>query len=248
MILRKVTSGLVVVSQTDHAWASGEAARALSDRFTSEAWRGEIMRLVSHHDDGWEEWESNAARSNELPPNFDQLKAEEHHAIWMRGVETVYRHLGPFSAAVLAKHAQSLGEKAASEQLEALARCATEYAREAFPGDDPAVREWELERAFQVLQFCDVLTLMPCAGWSEPMGIALLDEDGRHVEVAIRPTGKWELAVDPWPFDPAALEVRIPVTRLADASEWPHRAEAFLAGKRETELLHILPLAALDPK
>jgi len=242
MIIRTLENRIVVTSQLDHAWASGELVHALTEEFVDEDGRDLMAALTAHHDDGWEQWEHRAIKeSSALPKNFTDLEEEEHAEIWRCGIALAEERFGAYAAATLARHAAELGGDGTSAKEIEFGKKSTDLLRKAFPDDDPVVRDWKLERAFRVLRFCDLLTLAPCAGWSQELTECLVTESGQRVDIRLQEKIPFTLHLDPWPFTFNRVEVRIPVLTLENEKSWAGLADAFLAGKRELQTLVLSP-------
>src|SRR5690606_6738244 len=71
MIVRRIGDMHVLTTQVDHARASGQLAHAIDERYCDEQFYHEIIPLITHHDEGWAEWEKNPRRDvSGAPINF----------------------------------------------------------------------------------------------------------------------------------------------------------------------------------
>lgn len=241
MIVRRLaTGGGWIVKQTDHARPCGPICERLHPCFIDAQVRRQMIELCMRHDDGWTEWErAPRTQPDGAPVDFQDMEADEHAAIWDAGIAAVQRDIGPFAAAVLARHAQALAEPESPRFDDLSARVAL-LSRSAFPQDDPAVREWRLERAFHVLRLCDLATLMPCAGWCDRRESPLLDADGHHCDVEMACTRPWTVEIDPWPFAGDAFEVAIRLVRV-EGGDWAGGLARTMRRERELQYLAIRP-------
>jgi len=229
-----------IVAQTDHAHPCGEICARLHESFVDAEIRDELRALCARHDDGWLDWER-APRTvaDGAPVDFRDMDEEEHAAIWRAGIDVALREIGPFAAAVLARHAKVLAPPE-SPRFGEYARRVVECSRAAFPGDDPAVREWRLERAYFVLRLCDLATLNPCAGWTEPMESPLLDVDGHHCDVVIAVPRPWTVEIAPWPFAGEGFGVHLDLVPV-QGGDWAAGLAEMVRGERRRRMLDIRP-------
>ncbi|MBI5155217.1 DUF3891 family protein [Candidatus Poribacteria bacterium] len=230
MILRTVGDITTLIRQTDHAAASGEVAALLRPEYFEAGHTEAVVAATAHHDDGWIAWEAAPLRGeNGAPLNFTALEANDHFDIWQRGIRLSERQLGAFAAAVITRHAQVLYEGVDGEAPEFFAKTISRLQRLAWPIEDPAVREWYIERGFYALKLGDILTLMGCAGWSGPARFNAIDDDGRHHEFSARLAGDWEVEVDGWPFGPPIIRLAVPVFEHDARTNWNGAVDLFLA-------------------
>lgn len=239
MILRRINGQWIAITQTDHAWASGEIARAVSEFYVDEMFRRPLLGVIARHDDGWDDWDLHPQRDVAgAPLNFTEISATIHDDIWRRSIDIAQATFGPYAAAVLARHAQTLQSDDDDSLALVLTGKIAAWTREAMPGLDPVARDWHVERGFQLLRFCDLVTLMPCAGWEGPQQCMLLGDDGRFQEFTLRLAGDWEMAIDPWPFLFNQVAVEIPVTRVP-GDDWEAALAQMATGKRSTARLTV---------
>lgn len=241
MIVRKCATTTYLTPQPDHGWASGELARLLADDFIDPEHQEDLISVVAHHDDGWSDWEDQPKlHPSGCPFSFSEIDSSEHEAIWRRGIDIVARHIGPYAGAILALHAQGLTEGDCHRFRDYLTATYLKLSRQAMPASDPTVREWKLERGFHALRLCDLLTLMPCAGWEGPLTTTLIEESSQRRECVIRGSGEWELEVKGWPFVLDRIEVTIPLLKVRD-EDFEGAVRALHRGKREQQILVIHP-------
>jgi hypothetical protein len=235
------TAGWLFISQIEHARVSGEIARAWCEPFSQEAIDG-----ITHHDDGWGEWEAaprmDAARGR--PLSFLELPLAEAMSIWNRSIEAAHQ-FGEMAGAIVAGH--FLGLARGSDQ--AALPLVTHWSQGWQLFREGWIAQWrnqeqsntpqEFERAQQMLLAADLLSLWLCM--DGPISSA---EDDSHLnrEMASRSTAvlgtyhfheqlnaldgdrlDWCGSLAPWPF--AADEVEFTAPALAapfgQYADWP---------------------------
>lgn len=235
MILRDLPNGdTLVIPQPCHARASGRLAELLRPAYYEAGEREGVIQGVNNHDIAWESWERHPRRHDSgRPLAFDELPADEHGELWLEGVSAARTRVGPRTSALIAMLAQSVGGDLGGreEQFAALKATST---REAWPDLDPVQREWRLERAFAVLQLCDLLTLCPTAGWKGPYSCPLVDDDGRHAEITFGLMDEWTVEVGNWPFStPSPIYAPVSGTTRKSSESWDTALERLRQGRTQ---------------
>ncbi len=216
----------LLISQVEHARLSGELARRCIDRFGPpsaevSSVRQELLDAITHHDDGWLEWEHEPRLDAEhgWPLSFLELPTEEAFSIWDRSIQ-VARSQGDLAAWVVAGHFSALlctvgqhaNEPIARDWLHRVAIERSEwFAR--WHARDGALHTAELAgEALKWLQLFDVLSLWPCSQYPvpgeqaprypQPFSFAenwtLIHEIRPASEQP--PGGPCRIIFDPWPF------------------------------------------------
>jgi hypothetical protein len=240
----------LLISQVEHARLSGELARRCIDRFgpSGEAMssvRQELLDAITHHDDGWLEWEHDPRLDPEhgRPLSFLELPTAEAFLIWDRSIE-VARTIGELAAWVVAGHFSALlctvGQHANEPMVrDWLRRVAIErsdwFAR--WHARDEALHTAELAgEALKWLQLFDILSLWPCSQYPVPgeqtprYPQPFSFEENWTLVHEIRPadeqpsSGPCRIVFDPWPFGDAGFSLSasaslVPVRRYADSRE-----------------------------
>lgn len=214
----------LLIPQVEHAHISGILAQNWNEEFSAE-----VVAAITHHDDGWAQWESAPKLDPQFgrPCSFLEMHSADSLAIW-RGSIASARRFGPLAGWIVAGHFVGLlGDSEHAREARA-ARWLTEMA------DRRAVwlDEWQraershtlpvAERAQRMLLTADLFSLWLCCdcpvlhggpstlGKSDikPRADAVL---GRYrfaladCAVSWRPSGDgtilmaWTVAVAPWP-------------------------------------------------
>jgi hypothetical protein len=94
----------LLISQVDHAHVSGELTRNLKQSFSRE-----VLEAISHHDDGWAEWEAAPKLNPEIggPYSFTEMPLTEALLIWDGSIAAA-RKFGPLAGFMVAGHFYNL--------------------------------------------------------------------------------------------------------------------------------------------
>jgi len=170
----------LLVSQVEHARVSGVLAtqwRAADlspyeyqDKPLQEATTKEILAAVTHHDDGWAQWETcpRIDPAHGRPYSFmSELPLEESLVIWSNSIDSA-RHIGPLAGWLVAGHFSEL--LSASNHQRALS--AVSWLDIQRQRRHEWFSEWQqasgentsavAERGLRLLQACDFLSLWLC--------------------------------------------------------------------------------------
>lgn len=246
MIRRKTTfedgaAGWLLISQIEHARISGEIARAWRDRVPQEA-----IDAITHHDDGWAEWEASPHIHPERgrPLSFSEMPVAEALDIWNRSIDAAHR-FGELAGAIVAGHFLGLagGSGQADKPL------VKHWSRGWTLFRDDWIARWKnqgagntqavFDQSQQMLLAADLLSLWLCM--DGPISSAG-DELQPNSEIQSRSEKvlgtyrfetcsktfvserwNWTGSLSPWPFAAEAVEftapaVAVPVRGYAD---WP---------------------------
>lgn len=230
MIRREITAGdgtklWLLISQVHHAEVSGELTRHWQEPFTAD-----VVDAITHHDDGWAEWEAEPKINPETgaPYSFLEMPLADALAIWDRSIAAA-RQFGTLAGYIVAGHFYNLldgSEHAkagpAVAWLTAKRKVRTSWLDEWLRAD-PAHKLEYAKAAQQMLVVADLFSLWLCCDCpiDENQGNILAQSSmklrtdmlmgqfrftvrkcmvGRS-ERADRLTGfAWTVAVDPFPF------------------------------------------------
>lgn len=216
----------LLISQVEHARLSGVLAEKCIAKFggndhSVDSVRQELLSAITHHDDGWREWEQ-APRldpQSGRPLSFLELPIEEAMGIWDRSIH-VAEQIGELAAWTVAGHFSALlctvgqhaREPSARDWLRETARKRTQWFAAWHAGDE-AIHTADLAgEALKWLQLFDILSLWPCSQYAiageqtphlpEPFrttqGI-LVREIRPSVRQAINEPCR--IVFEPWPFE-----------------------------------------------
>jgi len=215
----------LLISQVEHAHISGVLTQNLSEHFARE-----VVDGISHHDDGWAEWEA-APKINSAvggPYSFLEMPLAESLVIWDRSIAAA-RQIGPLAGFIVAGHFYNLlndsdhaGEPSAIAWLSAKRKSRTAWLDEWVRSGEGRTLD-AAKRAQAQLLTADLFSLWLCcdapiAGETgatleksamKPRLDKLLSQFGfksagfgrRHATLEISLEGlAWIIAVEPWPF------------------------------------------------
>lgn len=228
MIVTPVSEGDVLVRQVDHqdqcalmagAWGNASFARIGAHRSLEVA--------AACHDEGWRAWEE-TPRVNGAgrPVDFPDVDRAEHVALYTAAIDAA---AGRDVRAGLLVSMHGTGLYRARLGLDSPVRAgapkpdvvehflAQEDARQARLrariGGGPVLERWAWA-AYRLLQAWDLLSLALLWGRLAGREITLRrvprhEDDGAGVDLVVRPTGRWQATVSPWPFAVAELELPV---------------------------------------
>ncbi|MBS1886170.1 MAG: DUF3891 family protein [Actinobacteria bacterium] len=244
-----------VVAQPDH----GDVCAAIVAAWGNERFErspGPSLEIAARrHDDGWAIWERTPDvdhRSGDgRPLNVFDIGIDVHLAFF-RAMITAVADEDPYAGVLASMHAvglysQRFGtdpslkmtlEDTRRDEVDAfLAQLREEHDAKAAELGIPEDRRWV---DYKLLQMADRLCLYLClndlVGGTEarigpaPTSVA---DDG-DIALALAPVGPWEIALDPYPFGAAEVELELP-RRVFPKRAWSSREE-FAAAYRDAEV------------
>ncbi len=248
MILQQ-TDPILVIRQTDHAFLAGFFARELGNEyfyrpepFTS------FCLAAAEHDNGWQEWElaPGVDPRTFAPYSFMTVPTEEHIALYQRGIERILK-VDLYAGLLVVSHCMGLYDRAhatipgysakyvkSQEQHVAndfVQRLRLQQLRiKVDLRNDPATKAFTDEKLIkpnvQRLGALDRLSLYFCLGAAEDASIDAvpINDEGKEADWEVRPAGKGQFTIHPYPFrrDPLEFSIlarRIPKRRYADDAE-----------------------------
>lgn len=224
----------LLISQVEHARLSGALAEKCLAKFGGgdhllDAVREELLSTITHHDDGWREWEQAPRLDSKKgrPLSFLELPVEEAIPIWDQSIQ-VARTLGELAAWTVAGHFSALlctvgqhaSEPVARDWLQRVAVQRSEWFAAWHARNETRYTAELAGEALRWLQLFDILSLWPCsqypvAGeqsslWPEP---SRLDNEGmlvREIRPGARqlPNEPCRIVFEPWPFESREFTLR----------------------------------------
>ncbi|MDO7908006.1 DUF3891 family protein [Paenibacillus sp. JX-17] len=171
MIARETQKEFVMTSQHDHAILSGEMAKQFRpELFIDTAYRDDVLLAITQHDRGWLGLDENPIwddRSH-VPFSFSEYPLFPKLPAYIRGIDEV-EEMSPYAALVCSLHYCSFTQIRESSHPECAAYIQHELSRQAkLRAQLPPLNEEVVHRHFQLLQFCDGLSLYVCMVDSRP--------------------------------------------------------------------------------
>jgi len=239
----------ILIRQTDHAFLSGFFAREWgNDNFTRPEPFHSFCLACAEHDNGWQEWElaPGVDPKTFTPYSFMTVPTEEHIALYQRGIDRVLKAdlyaglmvvshcMGLYdrSRATIpgysAKYVRSHEQHVANDFVQRLRlqqlRLKVDLRND--PASKPFTDEKLIKANMQRMDALDRLSLYFCLGGAEDTTIDGVpqSDDGKEVDWELRPAGRSQFTLHPYPFrrDPLQFSIlarRIPKRRYADESE-----------------------------
>jgi len=248
-LILQQTDPLIVIRQTDHAFLSGFFAREWgNENFSRPEPFNSFCLAASEHDNGWQEWELAPGVDPKTFSlySFMTIPTEEHIFLYQRGIDRILK-VDLYAGLLVVSHCMGLYDRAratipgysakyvkSQEQHVAndfVQRLRLQQLRlKVDLRNDPATKPFTDEKLIkanvQRLEALDRLSLYFCLGAAEDASIEGVpaNDDGKEVDWEVRPVGKSQFTVNPYPFrrDPldfAILSRRIPKRRYIDEGD-----------------------------
>ncbi len=229
MLFREEDGAVVAVSQPAHAWLSGQLARAWgNDRFAPPAPREEVCLAAELHDLGWFDWETAPSLDPETgrPYDFRRLPKAGHTGLWRTGVRRA-RLFGRLPALLVSLHADTIysfafdpakaapevtafldEQHALQDEIVASLRADPAFAANATPA--------ALEASRLLIATVDRMSLEIVWGVRKDVRLANAPASrSETAELRLAPGREPDtLVLDPWPFGPDRLDLKIEGRRL----------------------------------
>ncbi len=260
----------LLISQVDHAHVSGDLTRHGNNRFSRE-----VIDAITHHDDGWSEWEAVPKLNPKIggPYSFLEMPLPESLVIWDNSIAAA-RKFGPLAGFIVAGHFYNLlsesdhaREAAAVAWLAAKRKARTAWLDE-WVRANPANSLAETKRAQHQLLIADLFSLWLCCDAptaaedasvleQSPMKLRtekLLDEYhfapvgfGRRHPTPANPQEAlaWVIAVDPYPFSTSPITLAL-TADLVPVSNYASWQELKAASRRIELRWRLIPPAAAN--
>ena len=169
MIVRRLGDSLRLVTQPDHAAFAADALALFREpALAGYPRRGDLLRAVRLHDNGWRELDAAPPvdRESGEPYDFRALPGPLRLEVWQRGTDR-YVADDPYVALLAHQHALALhagreDDAGWSDLLPRLAERRDELR------DRCGLDDGQLQRDYGFLDLADTLSLAVCAGWAEP--------------------------------------------------------------------------------
>ena len=212
MIVNAVKEGWEIIYQQAHGLLAAELALHWRADQRPLYWASTVA-AITQHDDGQEDWKGQDALTPAgAPADFTQVPFSIEQA---RQVLHEAKFQGRWRSLLTSMHLCFLYERlrGTDPKLDAL-----------LDEQEPRQKEWrkslrvskeQVQQAYDLLQWCDRLSLILCRGELPEMERRLEispGPDGTPYQVRQRPDGT--VVIDPWPFAEAAFEVSVEASSL----------------------------------
>ena len=218
MIRRAQDQRWILLSQVDHALLAGQLAETWG-REPLEPLSAELAAAISHHDDGWSDWERRPKVDplEGRPIAFTEMDLAEARNIW-RGSIAAAQRIGPLAAHSVAGHFSAIlswyGSWKSDPQRRPLAldflaeqqRNMQAWSAAWLAADPPNHTPDDLARGLAYLQMFDALSLWLCtADRDQPQTFAT----PQGTDVSFAPISTARFTATPWPFRADRLDLAI---------------------------------------
>jgi hypothetical protein len=267
MLRLETESGWWLVTHPDHARLAGAfAERWGNSQFLSPEPRENVLRGIARHDDGWSARDAAPQITRQGKPSafsvelvgkysaFEEIDLADYLAVRDRAVRLMATE-DPYAAILISMHTYSLLSQHADRstiapgQLPLLDQFLEQQksfqsalrrqvaANPNFASDqtsDAAILDH-----FRLLQATDNLSLLACLDFQEPATLLhpLLERNGTHARVEVRPQGPRHFALAPYPFAESPLKFSFPARYI--------EGKLFSSTGRLQALFHAAPVETL---
>lgn len=201
MIVRQAGTGLLLITQPDHAQLAGRIMRhcvALADHPR----QGAILRAIAEHDNGWAEEDAAPLADPRSGGVVDFVAAPlaVRHRVWPRAVERLSGD--PWAAALVAQHAITVYDRFRPDPAWAAFFAEMEALRDRMTRTVACATDLLADYAF--VRLGDLVSLTFCTGWTDAQ---------RYADWTVRLSGD-RVRVDPDPFGGAVIPIEIAAREL----------------------------------
>lgn len=201
MIVNYTEAGWQVITQRAHGLLAAQICAHWQARERPERWV-ETLIATAEHDDAYHEFDQDdLLNANGGPVNYKMTtfnKAQCDRQLQLAVTKSSWIRL------LLGRHIQFVHGKAPKAQtyMKALKK------QEKAWMTDLSVSEKELSEAYELLEFCDALSLLICQGLVQP--------EQRKIEISKGPDQtayqlfaqkEGQLVITPWPFEPVTFQI-----------------------------------------
>ncbi len=230
MIVTRDGNGWTLIRQVDHAQHAG----AISDAWARGVFGAQdispsLRNATSGHDLGWTEADLTPSvdPTTGAPQNFTSIDEATHTAFYARAVRTI-AEADPAAAYLVSLHASGLysrrygwtGLKAVDWEAIgphglSLLNSEREFRVELTSRMPATEVEYEAAwRGYMLLETFDCLSLLTCFGHDCDGCGPVPTLPGQWGMLSVRRDGRWEVALDPYPFGEPELVIDVPCARL----------------------------------
>ena len=209
-IIRRQAQADLFISQPDHAHLSGRVmAHGVALREHPRA--ASILRAIHEHDNGWAEPDASPVIDAVTGRPLDFVHAPVHvrQGVWPRGISRLTDD--PWSAALVAQHAVTVYDRYRADPDWRDFFPAMESRRDALLRASGGEIH-DLLADYRFVRLGDLISLVFCAGWTEP----------QHFDAWTITRADDEVLVVPSPFAGAAIPIDVPAKRLPHATYRSH--------------------------
>jgi len=212
MLVNHIPEGWEIIHQRSHGVLAMSIASHWKKASRPVRWV-ETLLAIAEHDDAQEDWQGrNHLNPNGTPMHFDQ---QPFSFAQMTRIAELSQHKSRWIALLISKHLSFLYEPMRDAHPELAGFLEEQKVHQAEWTKQLDVKPAEVQYAYDLLQWCDQLSLILCQN-QLPAGERALDiskgPDGNVYQVRQHRDGP--VTVQPWPFQEPAFEVSVESTLL----------------------------------
>ncbi|OUJ76031.1 DUF3891 family protein [Hymenobacter crusticola] len=214
MIVNYTSEGWQIIYQQAHALLATQLAWHWPPFGPTDRWVG-LLAATAQHDDEQQHWDGHyGLTSAGAPANFTMKDFSLEQAT---GVLHAARFQGQWRSLLTSMHLSFLYEALRGQHKELAAFLDEQLASQERWRKALEINKKEAQQAYDLMQWCDRLSLILCRHELPEMGRILeisSGPDGRRYDVA-QPTAKGPLVVVPWPFTAEQFTVSVEASTLS---------------------------------
>lgn len=240
MIRRDEKDGFFLISQPAHARLAAAIAAAVgNEKFAAPLPRGQVLKAVELHDEGWSlQDEAPTVNPKGMPTDVFEMPLEAALPIWAASTDCA-KAADPYAGLLVSLHGLALSQRAKPREnaprSEIFAQIKFQHAQIEIQESlraklgmrldlplmnglaDPGAAEEEdlLRDNFHLLEFADQMSLNLCYGECR---FPTLELGKSHLRAQSKGSGVFFL--EPWPFKEDVLELEIKGKRLPHRKNW----------------------------
>ncbi|QDA60403.1 DUF3891 family protein [Hymenobacter jejuensis] len=213
MIVNYTADGWQIIYQQSHALLAAQLAWHWHPFGPTDRWVG-LIAAVAQHDDEQQRWDGHYSLTPAgAPANFTLQEFSLEQAT---GVMRAARFQGQWRSLLTSMHMSFLYESLRGKKKEIDAFLDEQLSQQKLWRKNLKVNKKEAQQAYDLMQWCDRLSLILCRQEIPDMGRTLeisKGPDGQRYEV-VAPRDPAQVQVTPWPFAAKQVEVSIEARTL----------------------------------
>ena len=201
MIVNYTEAGWLIVTQRSHGLLAAQICAQWKKSQQPERWVETLIATAEHDDAHFELERQDLLEETGGPKNFKAIPFDEAYCERLLNLSLAK---GRYIALMIARHISFLY----GQDPHAQSYCSDLKKREIKWIKEANTKAEEVDKSYQLLEFCDALSLLICQQAVQP--------EKRNIEISKGPDGKsyqlsakdnQQLTVSPWPFEPDTFTV-----------------------------------------
>jgi len=213
MIVNYTVDGWQIIYQQAHGQLAAQLAWHWPSFGPADRWVG-ILSAIAQHDDEQRNWDGHYGITPAgAPANFTMKEFSLEQA---QALMKAARFQGRWRGLLTSMHLSTLYESLRGENATTDAFLDEQRALQSNWRKQLKVSKSEAQQAYDLMHWCDRLSLILCRHELPEMGRALeiyTGQDGQRYDV-VRPTGEGPVTVTPWPFREESFVVSVETSTI----------------------------------